>query len=496
MKRLGIMALAIGLSLSAFAINRADFEKHLTVHKLDNGLTFLIYERHDAPVVSFHTYVDTGSVNEYPGISGISHILEHMAFKGTTTVGAKDLETELKLMDQIDEAFLELYALEDQGAPQDKIDALKQKIKELQKQAEAAANIGEFDQVISRNGSPDLNAFTTADATQYHYSLPANKVELWCFLESERFFHPVFRQFYKERDVVTEERRMRTESNPIGKLIEQFQLMAFTCHPYHIPTIGCMSDLQRMTRDKVKKYFREHYNPGTMTIAICGDVYPDKLIPMLETYFGRIPAGEEPEPIVTKEPEQIVEKKLVLHDQSQPLYLVGYHRPAESHPDNAAFEAIAGIIGGGRSSRLYKRMVKEEKAAAFVAAMNGYPGTKFPSLFMVYAVPTPDHGNEDLARIIDEEIEKLKTEPVSDEELAKIKAQAKASLIYAMDNNMGIAQMLANYHVKRGGWEALFDDVEAIEKLTADDVMRVANTYLKKTNRTVAELLPATGTEK
>ncbi len=495
MKRIGVMALLLAFLMPAFAIDVAEFEKDLTVHKLDNGLTFLIYERHDAPVVSFHTYVNVGSANEQTGITGISHMLEHMAFKGTTTVGTKDLEKELAVMKKIDAAFLKLYAMEDGGAAKEDIETLKAEIQKLQEEAESYAQIGEFDQVISRNGSPDLNAFTGADATQYHFSLPSNKVELWCFLESERYFHPVFRQFYKERDVVAEERRMRTESNPIGKMIEQFQLMAFTYHPYHIPTIGAMSDIQRYTRAKVSAHFKKYYNPQNMTISIVGDVDPETLIPMLETYFGRMPAGEKAPEIVTVEPKQTVSREMIMEENSQPLYVVGYHRPAESHPDHAVFEAIGGIIGSGRSSRLYKRLVKEDKAAAYVGALNGYPGTKFPNLFLLLGIPTPDHDLTDLSTIIDEEVERLKTELVSEEELKKVKTQAKASLIYQLDSNMGIAQLLANYQVKRGDWRALFDDVKAIEAVTAEDVKRVANDYLRSDNRNIARLLPKSGQE-
>jgi len=408
-------------------------------------------------------------------------------------VGTKDLENELAAMEQVDHAYMKLYALEDAGAPAAEIDALKAEIQKLQEEAESYANIGEFDQVISRNGSPDLNAFTNSDSTQYHFSLPSNKVELWCFLESERYFHPVFRQFYKERDVVAEERRMRTESSPIGQMIEQFQLMAFTYHPYHIPTIGAMSDIQRYTRKKLADYFHRNYNPQNMTIAIVGDVEPDSLIPMLETYFGRIPAGEKAPEIVTVEPVQTVSRELVMEENSQPLFVVGYHRPAESHPDHAVFEAIGGIIGSGRSSRLYKRLVKTDRAAAYVGAFNGYPGTKFPSLFLILGIPTPDHNLDDLSGIIEEEVGRLRTEPVTDEELNKVKTQAKAALIYQLDNNMGIAQMLANYQVKRGDWRAVFEEVKAIEAVTADDIMRVANTYLRSDNRNIARLMPKSG---
>jgi len=490
MKKLFLILVVFTIVLPTYSMNMKDFEKNLTVHKLDNGLTFLLYERHNAPVVSFHTYANVGSVNETYGITGISHMLEHMAFKGTTVVGAKDLKKELEAMKKVDDKFLQLYKLEDNNGSKEEIEKLKKEIEVLQKEAESYANIGEFDQVITRNGSPDLNAFTSNDATQYHYSLPSNKIELFMYLESERFLHPVFRQFYKERNVVAEERRMRTESAPIGKLIEQFQLMAFTYHPYHGTTIGAMSDIQRYTRDKVLKHFKKYYNPKTLTIAIVGDFDTKQVIAMAEKYFGKLKAGEMPKPIVTVEPEQTVERKLILREASQPIYLVGYHRPSGTSKDNAALLALSQILGEGRSSRLYKRMVKEEKIAAQIGAMNGFPGNKYPSLLMVFAVSNPGHTNEEIEKVIDEEIEKLQNEKVSVDELKKVKARAKASLVYGLKNNMGIAQALANNYVLAGDWREMFKDVEKLDKVTPEDVQRVAKKYLKKTGRNIGIIVP------
>jgi len=490
MKKIFLILAVFTFILPSFSMNMKDFEKNLTVHKLDNGLTFLLYERHNAPVVSFHTYVNVGSVNETYGITGISHLLEHMAFKGTTTVGAKDLKKELETFKKIDALFLKLYKLEDENGSKEEIKKLKEEIAKLQKEAESYANIGEFDQVITRNGSPDLNAFTTSDATQYHYSLPSNKVELFMFLESERFYHPVFRQFYKERDVVAEERRMRTESSPFGKLLEQFQLMSYTYHPYHGTTIGAMSDIQRYTRQKVKNYFKKYYNPRTMTIAIVGDFNTKDVIKLADEYFGRIPAGDVPEPIVTKEPKQTVERRLVLRENSQPIYLVGYHRPSGAHKDNAALLALGQILGQGRSSRLYKRLVKEDKITAQIGAVNGFPGDKYPTLFLVYAVSNPGHTNEEIEKAIDEEIEKLQTKKVSVDELKKVKARAKADLIYGLKSNMGIAQALATNYVLYGDWREIFKDVERLEKVTPEDIMRVAKKYLNKNGRNVGVIVP------
>ncbi len=490
-KRFMVFLMCLTFLVPSFAVSEKEFEKNLTVYKLDNGLTFLLYERHHAPVVSFHTYVDVGSVNETYGITGISHMLEHMAFKGTTTVGAKDLKKELELMKEIDKKFEKLYYLQDNGGDKKEIAELKKEIAKLQNEAEKAANIGEFDRIISQAGSPDLNAFTTADATQYHYSLPSNKIELFCFLESDRFLNPVFRQFYKERDVVAEERRMRTESSPFGKMLEEFQCLCYKYHPYQIPTIGAMSDILRYTRQKVENYFKKYYGPKTMTIAIVGDFDTEKLKPMLKEYFGRLPENEKPEPIVTVEPKQTAVRKVVLREKSQPVYLIGFHRPsAKDRKADVAFKAIAQILGNGRTSRLYERLVKKERKAAYVGCFNGWPGNKYPSMFVVYAIPTPGTSVEDLAKEIDSEIEKLKTEPVSEDELKKVKSQAKAALIYELDDNAGIAYLLTNYYVKLGDWREIFREVDMIEKLTPKDIKFFAEKYLTENGKNVAEIIP------
>lgn len=490
-KKFGVILAFLLFVLPSFSISEKEFAKHLTVYKLDNGLTFLLYERHDAPVVSFHTYVDVGSVNETYGITGISHMLEHMAFKGTTTIGAKDLKKELKLLNEIDKLFEKLYYLEDNNGSKQEIAKLKKEIAKLQKEAEAAANIGEFDRIVTEAGSPDLNAFTAADATQYHYSLPSNKIELFCFLESDRFMNPVFRQFYKERNVVAEERRMRVESNPFGKLLEEFQCLCYKYHPYQIPTIGAMSDIQRYTREKVENYFKKYYGPQTMTIAIVGDFDTEKIKPMLKEYFGRLPVGEKPAKIVTKEPEQTAVRKVVLKEKSQPVYLVGYHRPsARDRKADVAFKAIAQILGNGRTSRLYERLVKKERKAAYVGCFNGWPGDKYPSMFLIYAIPTPGTSLDDIAKEIDEEIERLKTEPIKQEELKKVKSQAKADLIYSLDSNPGIAMLLTNYYVKLGDWREIFREVDMIERLTPKDIQDYAKKYLRANGKNIGEIIP------
>jgi predicted Zn-dependent peptidase len=476
--RAALLAVWLAGSTAVLALDLASVEKRVTVDKLDNGLTLVIYERPEAPVVSFFTHVDAGSAQEVPGITGLAHMFEHMAFKGTTTIGTTDWKAEQKAIAEVDRAYAALEA-----APGDA--ALQQAFREAQDRAAALVKKNEFGEIVEREGGVGLNAFTNADTTGYMYSLPANKLELWAYLESERFLDPVFREFYKERDVVMEERRMRTESQPIGRLIEQFVAISFTAHPYHHPTIGYASDLRSFTREDARAFYERYYVPANMTVGVAGDVRAAEALPMLRKYFGRLPARPAPPPLRTVEPPQIAEKRVELPDPSQPVYVEGYHRPAMTHPDNAVYDAIADILSSGRTSRLYRSLVRDKKIAAFAGAFNGFPGDKYPNLMLFFGVTTPGHTNDEVRDAIRAEIERLKTEPVSDEELAKVQTAAKANLIRNLSDNGGIAAQLATYQARHGDWRELFRQVERIESVTKDDIQRVARQTLVPTNRTV-----------
>jgi predicted Zn-dependent peptidase len=479
---------AVLCAAPALALDIDEFEKNLTVEKLDNGLTLLIYERPVAPVVSFFTHVNVGSAQEVPGITGLAHMFEHMAFKGTTKVGTKDYKAEKKALDAADAAYAALAAERSRvgGADPAKLAALEEAFKSADEAATAFVEPNEFDDIVSRAGGVGMNAFTNADTTGYFFSMPANKLELWAYLESERFRDPVFREYYKERDVVMEERRMRTESQPIGRMIEQVLAAAYTAHPYGQPTVGYMSDLQSITRPDAEAFHHKYYVPSNITIAIVGDIDTEKSLPMLRKYFGRIPAGTAPEPLRTVEPVQIAERTIVLQDPSQPVYAEAYHRPAAGHPDDAVYDALSDILSNGRTSRLYRRLVRDEQIAAFAGAFNGFPGTKYPSLMLFFGIATPQGSNEAIQAAVREEIEKLKSEPVGDDELAAVKTRAKANLIRGLADNSGIAGQLAMVQGQTGDWKEIFRQVERIEKVTKDDIMRVASETFTRSNRTVA----------
>jgi predicted Zn-dependent peptidase len=486
-----LAALAIlVVAAPAMAQDIETFEKNLTVETLDNGLTIMIYERPVAPVVSFFTHVDVGSAQEVPGITGLAHMFEHMAFKGSTVVGTKNYAKEKKAIEKVDAAYAALAAERAKREPDEAaLEQLEQAFKDAQEEAETHIKSNEFDEIVERAGGVGLNAFTSTDTTGYIYSLPANKVELWAYLEAERFRDPVFRQFYKERDVVQEERRMRIESNPISRMVEQFLSTAFVAHPYHHMVVGYMSDLQSFTRQDAEDFYKKYYVPSNITVAIVGDVKAAEILPRVKPYFERLPAGPEPPALRTVEPPQIGEKVIKIPDPSQPVYVEGYHRPAASHDDDAIYNAMADVLSRGRTSRLYRNLVRDKKIAAQTGAFNGFPGDKYPNLMIFYGISTPGHTNEEIQTEIRAEIERIKSELVSDEELQMVKTNAKADLIRGLSSNSGIAGQLASYQGQLGDWREIFSSVEKIDAVTKEDIMRVAQVTFVPTNRTVGMIV-------
>ena len=491
MKARSVFCLVVVLILCSLAMSQdvASFEKRIIVRKLDNGLTVIVCERPEAPVFSFFTHVDAGSVQDPMGKTGLAHMFEHMAFKGTDAIGTRDAAGEKVALQKVEDAYAAYIAERDQPVKRD-----EEKLKQLQqawKDAIAAADKfsapynNEFGKIVEGEGGEEMNAFTNLDETGYHYSFPVNRLELWAYLESERFIHPVMRQFYKERNVVIEERRMRTDSNPIGRLLEQFTEEAFAAHPYHRPTIGWMADLNSFSATDAQKFFDTYYVPSNMVVTVVGDVKTAEAMPVIEKYFSRIPARPKPDEFTTTEPPQNSERRVVLHEQAQPLYLEGYHRPDYRSPDDQVYDAIADLMSNGRTSRLYRALVRDKQIASDSAGFTGLPGNKYPHLFAFYAFPLPGHKTQEVADAIHGEIERLKKEDISDDELKMIKTRAKANLIRSLGSNEGLAFALGLNQARYDDWRELFRGVDRIDKVTKADIRRVANQTFVPGNRTV-----------
>lgn len=473
---------------SALAQDIASFEKRTTVKVLKNGLTVIVCERPEAPVFSFYTLVNVGAVQDPQGESGMAHMFEHMAFKGSDRIGTTNYAQEKIALEKVETAY-RAFDHEDRkesGRNARKVAALKAAFEKAVEEANRYVIENRFGEIVEREGGVGLNASTSMDSTQYFYSFPVNRLELWAYLESQRFRHPVFREFYKERDVVHEERRLRTDSSPIGRMVEQFLATAYVAHPYQRSGVGWPSELDHLTATEAEKFYRKYYVPSNTVIALVGDLKPAQVFPIVEKYFGSLPSGSKPEPLTTVEPQQFAERSVVLREASQPFYLEGYHRPDIHDPDDVVYDVISDLLSQGRTSRLYRSLVRDKKIAAAAAGFSGFPGNKYPSLFAFFAIPVPPHTPQELAQGIHEEIDRLKTQDVTDEELAMVKTRAKANLIRGLADNQGLAAQLAEFQTNYGDWRELFRNVDRLEKVTKADVRRVANKVFVESNRTVA----------
>ncbi|MEM1392066.1 MAG: pitrilysin family protein [Cyanobacteria bacterium P01_H01_bin.150] len=464
--------------------------ENLTEFKLDNGMKFIVLRRPKAPVVSFVTYADVGGVDEPDGKTGVAHFLEHLAFKGTDRIGTKNYAREKRLLDRLDKLVAQIQQASSAGQ-KDKVTQLQARFEKVEKQAGETVKQNELGQIVEQAGGVGLNATTSSEATKYFYSFPSNKLELWMSLESERFLNPELRrEFFKEKKVILEERRMRVDNSPIGQMIEKFNDTAFEKHPYKRPVIGYDEDIRNLTTQDIQQFFETHYVPSNLTAAVVGDVQAAEVKKLAEAYFGRYEARTKPEQKIPVEPKQTKEKEFTLNLPSQPWYLEGYHRPSLNHPDNAVYDIIGSLLSDGRTSRLYKSLVEKQQLALAAQGFSGFPGDKYPNLMLFYALTAPGRSVDEVAAALREQIETLKRKPVSQKELKRVKTNARAGLLRSLDSNMGMAQQLLEYEVKTGSWKNLFEQLAKIEAVTAQDVMRVAKETFVSENRTVGKLLP------
>src|SRR5580658_6708523 len=482
------LAVATVASAGARAQDLKSFEQRITTKVLPNGLTLIGCERPEAPVFSYPTFIDAGDVNDPSGESGLAHMFEHLAFKGTTEIGTTDWPAEKIALAKVEDAesAYEAEYLKAVGRDPAKLASLEKAFKDAQAEAHKYVIPNQFTDVADRNGAHGLNAFTALDETVYFWSMPENRLELWAWLESGRLADVVPREFYKERDAVVEERRMRTDSNPIGRLVEQFVATAYVAYPYGRSGIGWPSEVSQINATEAMEFHKKYYVGSNIVVAVVGVVKASEAMPMLEKYFSRVPGGPKPEEMTTVEPKQFAEKTVVIHDPNQPIYVEGYHRSDFRDPDDAVYDAISDILSNGRVSRLYRSLVRDQQIAAEAAGFSPYPGEKYPSLFVFFAAPLPGHTPQEMRDAIHMEIEKLKTADVSDDELAMYKTRTRADLLRGLADNQGLANNLAEYQTRYGDWRELFLQLDKVDKVTKADIRRVANQVFIPSNRTEA----------
>ncbi|MBN2431758.1 MAG: insulinase family protein [Acidobacteria bacterium] len=518
---------------------------------LDNGMKFLVVERHEAPVVLGAIVFNVGSANEWPNVTGISHLLEHMMFKGTKMVGTTDYEKEIPYIRKTDELGEQTILLrkeigewrfvrfQDFGKEvitgftdeeKERIGTsryeqnrlLAEKVRAMDPLPESLTAVpflvedegvnylekylayevawGEIARILDEqreymvkdelwetymnNGSRFLNAGTSTDFTMYFAYIPANRLELWMVLESDRMDTPIFREFWSERDVVMEERRLG-ENDPDDVLSEAFHSVAFTASPYNWPVVGWMSDLQTIDRQELADYHRTYYAPNNATAVVVGDIDADQVRQMAEKYFGPIPAQAPPPPVETREPDQRGERRVTVEHTANPKLMMGFHKPTFPHPDNLVFQVMQSLLTGGRTSRLYTSIFEEQQLTAEAPRVYAGPGQRYDNLLMIEAEPRHPHTLEEVEKAILAEMDKLKTEQVTDRELQRIKNQIDAQRIRQMGSNIGIAFQLAIGQLYLGDYRAMFRMSDQLKKVKAEDIQRVASQYLIPQNRTV-----------
>ncbi len=503
-----VPGVALALALFALRPALAADKPQITVeeHTLPNGMKWLLYENHDSPTIAAGWTARVGSVNERPGITGISHFFEHMMFKGTKTIGTKNIEEDLRLIEEQERirdgmrAEMEVMRerlrrgeISDLSSPE----SWTERYRELDKQFDALVLKqreitikDQMDQIYTKNGGEFLNAFTSEDQTAYFLRIPKNRLELWAWLESDRLLNPVFREFYSERDVVFEERRLAVESTPLGKFDEEFAALFWEASPYTWPVVGWASDIPMYSLAQARQYFATYYAPNNITGVLAGDFRSAEVLPLLERYFGRIPRGTvEPPAIVTLEPKQLGEKRFNAEAETSPTVRIWWKGVPLVHKDTPALDLLSDVLSG-RTGRLYKGLVLGRQVANESSA--SIDARKYSGIFMVET--TVKDGKEPAAAeaAVYEEIERLQKEEVPAEELQKVKNAFKANAYRRLSSPFAIFVQLVSYDAL-GDWRLINTSPERAEAVTAQDLQRVAREYLGKDNRTVATFLRKEG---
>ncbi len=445
---------------------------------LPNGLRVIAYKRGTAPVFAGTVTVRVGGTDEAEGSTGISHMFEHMAFKGTQTLGTKNYRKEKVLLDE-----LEIYeGKRSQGVALSKKE--EERLAVVQDELAKLWVTAEFAKQYDERGGTGMNATTDTELTRYFVELPRTAFEFWCAIESDRILNPVMRQFYKERDIVMEERRMRVDDDPQGKLYELLLGMAYRQHPYRNPVIGYSDDIKRLTASQTDSFRKKYYVPGNMVVSLVGDVDLQRDLPLITKYFGKIPrGGEVPRPRVV-EPKQEGERRFVLEDKASQHIAIVYRKPNYPDHDDPPLTLLAQILAGSKISPLYTELVKRSQKVVDISYGED-PGSAYPNLLSFTLVPRSPHTNEEVLSAFDAVIKKFLRTKVSEETLTIAKRSMAVDYLGHMKSNSSLALDFASSELYYGSWRALIDWYDSAMAVTTDDIMRVAAQYLTKENRTI-----------
>lgn len=457
----------------------SELKKGVQSWTLSNGIKVVFYKRNNAPVFAGQVWVRVGGVDETPGQTGIAHFLEHMAFKGTKTIGTKDYSKEKPLLDKLEQIV---------SAANGQSESLNSpEVISLVNQMSPLLEDNELGRIYTKAGANGLNAMTSKDYTAYIVKLPSVSFEQWCWLESDRILNPVFRQFYKEREVVQEERRRGYDDDPSGKLYEAFLEKSYEKHPYHFPVIGYSEDLKKLTATQMREFYEAHYVPENLTIAIVGNIPSDEVKSLTERYFGRITGKKIHRDDFPVEPLQTDPRWVTLSLDAKPQIIIGYHKPTAPDPADAYFSVIHSLLSDSRSSLLNKILVEEEHLALGVDT-GEVPGERYPNLFVIQATPAPGVTAQKLVSRIQDILDSLYLSPQKEKLIDEAKKRSRLSLLKLLSSDEGLANALGKTQSLAGDWQEIFRFFSVLESTTAKDIGDVSLKYLRPSNRTVAEL--------
>jgi predicted Zn-dependent peptidase len=449
--------------------------------KLSNGIKVVFYRRHTAPVFAGQVWVRVGGVDEQVGLTGIAHFLEHMAFKGSEVIGTKDYSKEKGLLARLEEI---VTTADDQTAALHGLEASS-----ILKELSLLLEDNELGRIYTKAGASGLNAMTSKDYTSYVVKLPSSAFELWCWMESDRLLNPVFRQFYKEREVVQEERRHGYEDDPGGKLYEGLLQKAFTSHPYRFPTIGYSQDLKKLTATQMRKFYDEHYVPHNMTLSLVGDIPIEDAKELTEKYFSRIKKGQidEIKEGILPETPQTESRSVVLNLDAQPQLIIAYHKPTAPDLADAHFSVLHSLLSEGRSSLLNKILVEEERLALGVDTGEA-PGERYDNLFYVEVTAVPGIAAEVIVDRVQQILDTFITNPPNTKLIEEAKKRSRIAILKLLSSDEGLASILGKTQSLYGDWKEIFRFYSTMEKTTASDLAELSRKYLQPSNRTVAEI--------
>jgi len=457
-------------------------------HTLSNGMRMLVVERHHTPRIACRVFYRVGGANDPEGRTGLAHLFEHMMFRGTRTIGTRDFPSEEKVIRRIDDLMARIDAARRSAADADtaRLAMLKAHYQRALDRERNLLVTNEMDEIYSQAGATGLNAYTEPDNTVYMVEIPSNKLELFLWMDSDRMANAVLREFYAERDVVQDERRLGHEGSPYGYFYEEFNAVFYTAHPYRRPIVGWEDDVSRVTRPQAQEFLRTHYTPDNATLILVGDLSAEDAFAQAERYFGRIPRAQEPQAdLVTREPVQHGERRITVESTAYPLVGIAYHTPAFGDADCHALDVMSGVLNG-KSGRLYRDLVLEKDIALDVSASSD--GAKYAGEFSLFAIVKPGHTHEEVEAALEAQLDRISKDPPTDTEMQRVRNSIEAGFVRGLRSNGGLADQLGSYD-SLGDWHLLLTELQQLRAVTSADVARVAGRYLTKENRTIGWLV-------